>query len=153
MPLFLNNDAINYFNEINIEAYGLFFVPLKVLYRNKQEFDRIYGEDINILFEQPIEIPAYIPDLTKWKNTALRFGLDETRELVVYFSTGLLERAGLTPPDIGDRIEVQRDLYEIRQTNIVDYGSNLQIPLSHICFLQKVRPENPPDGTTVSTPY
>lgn len=153
MPLFLGQDAINYFNEVNIEAYNLFFIPIKVLYRNKQEFDRVYGEDINILFEKPVEIPGYIPDLTKWKNTALRFGLDETRDLVIYFSVAWLDRYGYARPDIGDRIEVQKDLYEIRQTNIVDYESNLQIPMSHICMLHKVRPENPPDGTTVAVPY
>jgi hypothetical protein len=153
MPLFLGKDAFNFFNSINIEAYGLFFIPIKVLYRNKQEFDRIYGEDINVLFESPIEIPAYIPNLNDWKNNATRFGLDETRDLVICFSIGLLEKMGLTPPDIGDRIEVQNDLYEIRQTNINQYGTNLQLPLTHSCSLAKVRPENPPDSTTVATPY
>ena len=153
MVMFIGQDAINFFNEINVEAYEAFFLPIKVFYRNKQEFDRIYGEDINILFNDPIEIPAYMPDLEKWQNTSLRFGLDEQRNLLVYFSVALLNKYGHTPPDIGDRIEIQKDLYEIRQTNIVQYGSNLQIPLSHICELRKVRPENPPDGTTVSTPY
>ena len=153
MPLFINQNTINFFNEINIEVYESFFIPIKVLYRNKQEFDRVYGEDINILFEFPVEIPAFIPNLNDWKNKATRFGLDEQRDLLVYFSTGLLEKYGHKGPDIGDRIEIQEDLYEIRQTNILQYGSNLQIPLTYSCSLHKVRPEVPPDSTTVATPY
>lgn len=151
--MFIGPDAIDFFNEVNVEAYEAFFLPIKVFYRNKQEFDRIYGEDINILFDAPVDIPAYIPDLKEWRNTALRFGLDEQRDLVIYFSIGLLSKYGHTPPNIGDRVEVQKDLYEIRQTNLLQYGSNLQIPLSHVCQLHKVRPENPPDSTTVATPY
>jgi hypothetical protein len=153
MPLFLGKDAFDYFNEINIEVYESFFMPINVFYRNKQEFDRIYGEDTNILFENPIAVPAYIPDLTNWQNKALRFGLDETRDLTVYFSIGLLEKYNLVPPNLGDRIEIQHDLYEIRQSNILQYGTNLQLPLTYSCSLHKVRPENPPDGTSVSTPY
>ena len=153
MPLFVDQNAINYFNEINIEAYELFFIPIKVFYRDKQEFDRIYGEDINILFQTPVAIPAYIPDLAAWKNMALRFGLDETRDLVVYFSIALLNKYGFTPPNIGDRIEIQNELFEIRQTNLLQYESNLQIPMSHVCQLHKVRPEIPPAETAVATQY
>jgi hypothetical protein len=151
--MFIGQEAIDFFNEVNVEAYEAFFLPINVMYRNKQEFDRVYGEDINILFEAPIAIPAYIPDLKEWKNTALRFGLDEQRDLIVYFAIALLNKYGYKPPNIGDRVEIQKDLYEIRQTNLLQYGSNLQIPLSHVCQLHKVRPENPPDGVTVATPY
>lgn len=153
MVMFIGAEAINYFTDVNTEAYEAFFLPIKVFYRNKQEFDRVYGEDINILFEAPISIPAYIPDLKEWRNTATRFGLDETRDLIIYFATGLLKKYNYTPPNIGDRIEIQEDLYEIRQTNLLQYGSNLQIPMSHVCQLHKVRPENPPDGVTIATEY
>lgn len=153
MPLFLDQNAFNFFNGINIEVYESFFIPVHVLYRNKQEFDRVYGEDINVLFEAPIEIPAFIPNLNNWQNKATRFGLDEQRDLLVYFSQGLLDKYGYKGPDIGDRIEIQDDLYEIRQTNILQYGTNLQIPLTYSCALHKVRPENPPDGTTVASQY
>lgn len=153
MPLFLDNNAVNFFNEINIEVYESFFIPIKVLYRDKQEFDRIYGEDINILFEAPVDIPAFIPNLNNWETRASRFGLDEQRDLIVYFSSALLAKYGFKEPDIGDRVEIQSDLYEIRQTNILQYGTNLQIPLTYSCYLHKVRPESPSDGTTVATPY
>lgn len=153
MPLFLGEDAFKFFNEINIEVYEKFFIPIKIYYRNRQEFDRVYGEDINILFETPIDIPAFIPNLNNWENRSTRFGLDETRELLICFSLGLLEKGGFKPPDIGDRIEIQEDLYEIRQTNIMQYGTNLQLPLTYTCSLYKIRPDNPPDGTAVSQEY
>ena len=153
MPLFLDQNALKYFSEVNIEVYEKFFIPIKVFYRNKQEFDRVYGEDINILFESPVSIPAFIPNLNNWQNRATRFGLDEQRDLLIYFSTALLQKYGFTEPDIGDRLEIQNDLYEIRQTNVLQYGTNLQIPLTYSCALHKVRPENPPDGTTVSSQY
>lgn len=136
-----------------MEFYKNLFFPVKVYKVKRQEFNTVYGEDANKQFEDPYEIPAYIPDLPEWQNVMTKFGMDEVRSLRIFFSQDLLNKEGKSFPDIGDQIEIQNDTYLITQTNPIDYGSNIQVPLSHVCELKRVRFERPSAGTVVTKDY
>lgn len=148
MPKLITEGDVAYFSKINKEMYTLLFKKVKILYKKRHKHDEIYGEDLNMLFSKPFEIEGYIPSLAEYKAYSTRFGLDERRDLVIIFSKDLFLDSTKPLPQIGDRVEVQNDLFEIRQTNPGDYGSNLQLPLSHFCILHRVRPEEPEQGTT-----
>ena len=77
----------------------------------------------------------------------------EVRSLQIFFSQDLLNAENRVFPDIGDQIEIQNDTYLITQTNPIDYGSNLQIPLSHVCELKRVRFERPDAGVVITKDY
>ena len=150
----MNPGDIAFFQRKNMEFYKNLFFPVKVYKLKKQEFNTVYGEDVNKQFEEPYEIPVYIPDLQKdWDNVMTKFGMDEVRSLQVFFSQDLLKREGKDFPDIGDQIEIQNDMFLITQTIPVDYGSNLQVPLSHVCTLKRVRYEKPTAGSVITKDY
>lgn len=153
MPILLNQQDIDFFRYINTDVYKLFFMPVKVYRRIPAEFDRVYNEDQNVNYAAPFEIEAYLPNLQGWKNTATRFGLDEQRKLIIYFSIDLFQERKIELPVIGDYVEVQYDMYKIMQTNPEDFYSNLQIPMSHICELSRVRPLRLKDESTVYEEY
>lgn len=149
----MNPGDIAFFQRKNMEFYKNLFMPVKVYKVKKHDFNNVYGEDPNKEFELPYEIPAYIPDLPEWQNVMTKFGMDEVRALRIFFSQDLLKSENKTFPDIGDQIEIQNDMYLITQTNPIDYGSNLQIPLSHVCELKRVRFERPDAGTVITKDY
>jgi hypothetical protein len=153
MPLFLNPRDIKFFQQKNMEFYKNLFFPVKVYKVKKHEFNNVYGEDPNKEFDAPYEIPAYIPDLHEWQNVMTKFGMDEVRTLRIFFSQDILKAENKEFPNIGDQIEIQNDTYLITQTNPVDYGSNLQIPLSHVCELKRVRFEKPGAGLVITKDY
>lgn len=153
MPLFINENDVNYWKTVNKETYKLFFKPIKIYKRKKIEFQSIYGEDPNPQFELPYEIEAYIPTLTEWKNMATRYGLDEVRDFRIFFSPDVLKEAGVVIPEIGDHIELQNDTYKVTQVNPTDYNSNLQIPLSFVVDVKRIHFEKPDQATTVFVEY
>lgn len=153
MPTFLNNKDIEYFKSINKEIYQLYFFPVKIYYIKIKEFDKVFGEDQNKSFYDPVEVEAYIPDLPEWQNYTTKLGMDELRTLKAFFSIDLMNERGLKLPEAGDQIEIQNDMYLVTQSNPIDYGSNLQIPLSHIVELKRIRFERPDAGTRVYKAY
>lgn len=136
-----------------MEFYKNLFFPVKVYKVKKHEVNNVYGEDPNKEFDVPYEMPAYIPDLHEWQNVMTKFGMDEVRTLRIFFSQDMLKAENKEFPNIGDQIEIQQDTYLITQTNPVDYGSNLQIPLSHVCELKRVRFEKPGAGLVITKDY
>lgn len=153
MPLFINPGDVAFFQRKNIEFYKNLFFPVKVYKLKKHAINDTYGEDPNKEFELPYDIPAYIPDLPEWQNVMTKFGMDEVRALRIFFSQDLLKAEKNVFPDIGDQIEIQNDMYLVTQTNPIDYGSNLQIPLSHVCELKRIRFERPSAGTVITKDY
>lgn len=153
MPTFLKPEDIAFFQQKNKEIYKDLFFPVKVYKVIKQQHINVYGENPNKQFEPPYEIEAYIPDLTQWQNYMTKFGMDEVRTLTVFFSIDLLNERNVAFPTAGDQLEIQDDTYLVTQTNPVDYGSNLQIPLSHIVEVKRIRFERPSAGTQVTTRY
>ena len=148
MPTFITQADVAFFSQINKEVYKLFFFPVKVLKIRKQTVN-IYGEDPNKQFDPPYEIEAYIPNLPEWQKEPTKFGLESTRNLRIFFSKDLLKEKAVSPPDMGDHVIIQDDTYKIVNTNPVDYGSNIQIPLSHVCELKRVYFEGPEQGSQV----
>ena len=128
-------------------------MPVKIYTRIVADFDHIYGEDQNKNYAAPYEMEAYLPSLPQYKNSMTRFGLDETRKLYIFFSIDLYTERNLELPNIGDYVEVQNDSYKIMQTNPDDYMSNMQIPMSHICELSRVRPLKIKPESTVYIEY
>lgn len=153
MPTFIGKKDVDFFKKKNMEIYKLFMFPVSVYKLKKDQHNQIYNEDANKKFENPYEVEAYIPDLPDWKNVMTRFGMDELRTLKIYFSIDLLNKIGVEFPEIGDQVIVQDDIYLITQSNPQDYGSNLQIPMSHICELKRLRYERPNQSTTVAKDY
>ena len=147
--MFLNEKDIAFWKGINKEAYKLFFIKVKVSKVKLDNYNSTYNESPNRQYEKPYEIEAYLPSLPKWNNVTSKFGMDETRNLIMYFSIDLLNETGFPYPDIGDYIEVQNDTYKVVQTNPTDFKSNLQIPLSHVVELKRVHYENPEEGDAI----
>ena len=147
--MFLNERDIAFWKGINKEAYRLFFIKVKVSKVVLDSYNSTYNESPNRKYADPYEVEAYIPDLPGWQNSTTKFGMDETRNLIMYFSIDVLNETGFPYPDIGDYIYVQDDTYKVVQTNPTDYKSNLQIPLSHVCELKRVHYENPDEGNAV----
>ena len=153
MPLFMNEKDVAFFQRMNKEFYKNLFYPVKVYKVKKGNFNEVYGEDPNKEFDTPYLMEAYIPDLAAWNNMMTKFGMDELRTLRIFFSKDLLNEKSVEYPDTGDQIEIQQDLYLITQTNPVDYGSNIQIPLSHVCELKRIRYERPDQSTVITKDY
>jgi hypothetical protein len=153
MPTFITSKDVQWFSEKNKEIYKLFFFPVQVFKIKLGPFNTVYGEDANKQFEEPFLAEAYIPDLPKWQNETTKFGMDETRTLKIYFSLDLMKEKRLPLPQAGDQIKVQDDTYLVTQTNPIDFGSNLQVPMSHICELKRIHFERPDQSTTVFKDY
>lgn len=153
MPLFPSTRDVDFWKKKNIEVYSAFFQPVKLYKYRAQEYDNIYNEDYNKVFDGPYEIPGYLAKLPTGNLEQTRFGLDESRDMRICFSLDLLQVKNLPTPEIGDHLEIQGDRYKIMQTNPIDYRSNLQIPLTHVCDLSRVRPEIPEQGTILTKEY
>ena len=153
MPTFIQEQDVNWLREINKQIYKLFFFPITIMKLVKEDYDKLYGEDLNKQFAKPYTLEGYIPDLPKWHLTQGKFGSDEQRNLRAFFSLELANADGKELPDIGDRMVIQSDLYEVVQVNPTDFGSNLQLPLTHVCEIIRVRPEKFEGGTIVQKEY
>jgi|ERR1035438_10543888 hypothetical protein len=153
MTTFITPADVKWFQQKNQEVYKLFFFPVQVFKMKKGPSTKVYGEDSNKQFDEPYEVEAYIPDLPNWINQMTKFGMDELRTLKIYFSLDLMNTEGLPLPQAGDQIIIQEDTYLVTQTNPVDFGSNLQIPMSHICDLKRLRYEKPDQSTSVMKDY
>ena len=153
MPTFITAKDVAFFQSKNKEIYKLFFFPVQVFKLKKTQVNTVYNEDANKQFELPYSVEAYIPDLPKWQNEMTKFGMDEIRPLRIYFSLDLMAAEGRELPQAGDQITVQEDTYLVTQTNPIDYGSNIQIPMSHVCELKRFRFEKPTASTAVNKDY
>lgn len=153
MPTFITEGDVNFFREINKQVSRLFFFPITVMKLRKDDRDEFYGEDLTKQFDEPYTIEGYIPDLPKWHLKQGKFGADENRNLRVFFSRDLIAENKREFPDIGDRMAIQGDLYQVMQVNPTDFGSNLQLPLTHVCEIIRVRPEKIEGGTIVQNEY
>lgn len=153
MPTFITAKDVAWFSAKNKEIYKLFFYPVQVFKVKKGPFTTVYGEDSNKQFDPPYEVEAYIPELPGWANVMTKFGMDELRTLKCYFSLDLMSSKALPLPEAGDQIIIQEDTYLVTQTNPVDYGSNIQVPMSHVCELKRLRFERPDQSTSVQKDY
>jgi type IV secretory pathway VirB4 component len=153
MPTFINQKDVNWFQNKNKEIYKLFFYLVQVYKVKKGPYNTTYNEDANKEFDAPYEVEAYLPDLPGWANIMTKFGMDELRKLKIYFSLDLMKSKGLELPEAGDQIIVQQDTYLVTQTNPVDFGSNIQVPMSHVCELKRIRFEKPDQSTSVQKDY
>lgn len=153
MPILFNKNDIKFFQQKNVEIFKNYFVEVEVSVLLPQEFTHVYGEDANKRYADPYKISAYMPELPGWKEKLTRFGFDESRELIIMFSLDQLKLEGRELPKVGDRVQIQDDHYTIMQSNPADFGSNLQIAMTHSCKLERYRPEKPEEFTTVSVEY
>lgn len=153
MPTFITPDDVSWFGEINKQVSRLFFFPIKIYKLIKDDRDNLYGEDLTRQFEAPYTIEGYLPDLPRYHLAQGKFGADEARNLRVFFSLDLINEEQKPLPDIGDRMVIQEDTYQVMQVNPTDWGSNLQLPLSHVCEVIRIRPERPEGGTIVQKQY
>lgn len=153
MPTFLDESAVSYWQQLGEQVYSLFMKPLPIYKLKKNPIDPLYKEDSNQEYAEPYELLGYVKDLPQWKQNITKFGTDESRILVAFFSPSLAEKEGKALPYTGDRIAVQGDLYYVSQDNPADYNSNLQLNLSHVVTLLRVRPQKPEQGTVVNKEY
>lgn len=131
----------------------MFFLPISIYKMKNAPHDKLYGEDLNVDYEEPYTLAGYIRELPGWKANKTKFGTDETRLLVAFFSPDLATKEGKRLPTVGDRLVVQNDTYYVSQENPEDYGSNLQMNLSWVVSLVRTRPLNPVQGTTIQKEY
>lgn len=153
MPKLIGDGDVSYFQNVGMEVYQLFMIPLKIFRIREQEYNTTYNEDANKQFYEAYEIEGYIVDLPSFQNSMTRFGIDETRDLKVYFSIKLIQERNVIPPVLGDHIEIQGIDYKVVQANSVEYGSNLQIPLSYVVDIKRVRSERPEQGNVITKDY
>ena len=153
MPTFITPGDVAWFGEINKQVSKLFFFPITIMKLIKGDRDEFYGEDLQKQFELPYTIEGYIPDLPKYHLQQGKFGADEARNLRVFFSLDLIAAEEKEAPAIGDRMVIQKDTYQVMQVNPTDFGSNLQLPLTHVCEVIRIRPERPEGGTIVQQEY
>lgn len=152
-PTFINEADIAYWKQVGEQVYSLFMKPLPIYKLKKSKQDALYNENANQEFAEPYELLGYVTDLPGWRNNTTKFGTDESRVLTAYFSPSLAEKEGKTLPYVGDRISIQDDLYYVSQENPADFGSNLQLNLSHVVILLRVRPQNPVQGSSIHKEY
>jgi hypothetical protein len=152
-PTFITSSDVDYWRRINIEAYRMFMFPITIYKLKNAPHDTLYGEDLNIEYEEPYTLEGYIPNLPGWKADVSKFGMDEKRALNAFFSPDLAAADGKALPNLGDRLVVQDDTYYVSQENPEDYGSNLQLHLSWIVTLIRTRPVNPVQGTVIQKEY
>jgi hypothetical protein len=152
-PTFITEADVNFWREKNIEIYSMFFIPITIYKLKNAPHDTLYGEDLNVEYEEPYTLAGYIPNLPGWKQLKTKFGTDEARNLNAFFSPDLAAKEGKPLPTVGDRIVIQNDTYYVSQENPEDYGSNLQMHLSWIVTLIRTRPLNPVQGTTIQKEY
>lgn len=153
MPTFIGSKDVQWFGSKNKEIYKLFFYPVQVFKVKKGPFTTVYGEDSNKQFDPPYSVEAYIPELKEWANVTTKFGMDELRTLKCYFSLDLMKSKAFPLPEAGDQLVIQEDTYLVTQSNPVDYGSNIQVPMSHVVELKRLRFERPDQSTSVMKDY
>lgn len=153
MPTFINEQDIAYWKNVGEQVYALFMKPLPIYKLKNGKHDTLYYEDQNQEFAEPYDLLGYVTDLPGWKQNMTKFGTDESRVLVAYFSPSLAEKESKPLPYTGDRIAIQGDLYYVSQENPADFGSNLQLNLSHVVTLLRVRPQNPVQGSVIHKEY
>jgi hypothetical protein len=147
---------IDFIRSINRELYARFMKPTNVYLMDRGNQDKTYGEDPALTYSggrfdnsPSYTINAYYKTLpnTKLKNT--KFGLDEERSLTVMFFNYDFEERGFQKPNIGDRIELEGQLYDITQTNTTNYWGNSAIPMSYACTIIKTRVDSLPKRTNM----
>jgi hypothetical protein len=152
-PTFITEKDVDYWKQINQQFYTLFTKPLPIYKLKKSKQDPLYNDNPNQEFAEPYTLQGYVTDLPGWKYDISKFGGDSSRTLVAFFSPDLAAKEGKELPLEGDRVSIQDDLYMISQTNPADFGSNIQLNLSHVVILIRVRPQNPVQGTTIQKEY
>lgn len=153
MPKILNEKDLSYIRSINKQVYSTYFIKVKILPLLNTNFDDLYGENPNRTYGNPYEMEAFIPGVPRYELRQLKQGSDERRDLKICFSIDLAKEKNQQLPRVGDRIIIQEDTYQVQQDSIDDYGTNLLLPLTHVCTLTRVRPERLQTETVVTDEY
>jgi hypothetical protein len=153
MPTILNEKDLSYIKSVNKQIYKTYFIKVKVLPLLNTNHDTLYGENANRVYGTPYEMEAFIPGVPRYDLRQLKQGADEKRDMKICFSIDLAKEQNQRLPKLGDRIIIQEDTYQVQQDSIDDYGTNLLVPLTHVCTLIRVRPEKLQTETVVTDEY
>lgn len=140
---------VDFIRSINRELYARFMRPTNVYLMDRGNQDKTYGEDPALTYSggrfdnsPSFTVNAYFPHLPNTTLKLTKFGLDEARPLTAFFFNFDFEERGFTKPDVGDRIELEGQLYDITQTSTTNYWGNSTVPMSWVCSLIKTRPDS-----------
>lgn len=153
MPKLIFGKDLDFFGNINKEVFKAFMSTVKIFNVKKAESFSVYPEDPNLMFEDPYDMECYIQNPKDWKNTLTKFGLDETRDLIIFFSLDLIAERGVKPPIEGTQIEFQNDRYLVIQTNSNNYLNNIFRQFTYQVELKRIRYESPNAGTSIIKNY
>ncbi len=128
--------------QIHRDLYYLSFPKIQLLRldREKTQVNRLYLETRQFIYHAPIELPAYV-QLKPSVQELTRFGIDESRELLVVFSIGVLEFLGLgaNALTIGDKVIYDGTEYEVLSMNRYSFILNWNEPLDLVCTCNRFR--------------
>lgn len=119
-------------------------VELIRLDRGRTQEHFLYRDTSERVFQDPVKVRAYI-DHSPSKQRLMKYGIDEQREVLVYFSTVVLSDMGILENNsqflIGDLIRFDDDLYEIltQHRDKAGYWANTNVPLLFICTCNRFR--------------
>ena len=95
------------------EYFSLYYKPVKVeVLDGNTSVDPLYGEAKDRVYAL---LPSYVPLYFRFdadEKTLTRFGIDRKEDLFIAISPALAQDAGWVPK-VGDRIEVNGELFEI----------------------------------------
>ena len=102
--------------------------------------DELYHEAVKQEFKEPIFIPAYI-EINPSAQELQKWGIDEPKEVMLRFSTVVLQDFNLGVSDIriGDKIVWDNIEYEIMTHHRDKYWFNQVIPFEIMCTLNRYR--------------
>lgn len=105
-----------------------------------KEDDELYHESFPQRYKAPVEIPAFVK-INPSKQELKKYGIDETKEVLLLLSTIVLEEQGLTDGSlrIGDKVVWDGVEYEIMTFHREEPWANTNVYFHVACTLQRFR--------------
>lgn len=127
--------------------YRRAYNPIEFIQKDRSKHDSFYGESAS---EAPLSLPRIlIPaqrTINPSKQAIKKLGVQDARDLAVYFSIGLLEegtrqedgtRIPFPRPRVGDFVIVKGALFEISDVVEADFFGQTEVPLTLVAMCVK----------------
>lgn len=167
-PKFLSQRDLNFFKSMTAEVADMFFreVEFFIIDRENTVVDPEYTESKNIKYKS-FSVRAQM-DIKPNKAALKKFGIDETRDVMITVEKAVFERGnedypdGFPVPGPGDLAVIVGVKYKIMDDQEVDYWWHTETPFTHVFTLNRLRdrsikddelvdPANPAGPTQVPT--
>lgn len=128
--------------QLQVEMYVRFFPPIAwvPMDRAQTKLHKRYREAKDQIYKDPVLLPAFV-ELNPSKQLLGKMGIDEKRELLIRFSTVVLEALGFKDDDVkvGDKVVFDSIEYEIMTLHRDKYWANSNVAFELTVTLQKYR--------------